>query len=87
MGPFKKKKPEQAQAQSQPKQEDTMGQMDPSIRPGGVFLAQLLMKEKCGAPSVERMTEVLSRHIGRVEAAEPSGQMADTIDGWCWMSV
>lgn len=81
MGPFKKKKPEQAQAQSQPKQEDTMGQMDPSIRPGGVFLAQLLMKEKCGAPSVERMTEVLSRHIGRVEAAEPSGQMADTIDG------
>lgn len=81
MGLFKKKKPEQAQPQPQPKQEDPMGQMDPSIRPGGVFLAQLLMKEKCEAPSVERMAEVLSRHIGRVEAAEPSGQMVDTMKG------
>ena len=83
MGFFKKKKPEQAQPQPEPQQrpqqEDPAEQMDPSIRPGGVFLVQLLMKEKCEAPGVERMAEVLSRHIGRVEAAEPSGKVSDTM--------
>ena len=79
MGFFKKKKPEQAQPQPQPKQDNPVEQMDPTIRPGGVFLVQLLMKEKCETPGVERMAEVLSRHIGRVEAAEPSGKAADTM--------
>lgn len=79
MGFFKKKKPEQAQPQPQPKQDNPVEQMDPTIRPGGVFLVQLLMKEKCEAPGVERMAEVLSRHIGRVEAAEPSGKVSDTM--------
>ena len=74
MGLFKKKKPEQAQPQPQPKQEDPMGQMDPSIRPGGVFLAQLLMKEKCEAPSVERMAEVAVNRLAqkiRQEQGDP----------------
>lgn len=79
MGFFKKKKPEQPQSQSQPQQEDPMGQMDASIRPGGVFMVQLLMKETCETPGAERMTQVLERHIGRVEAAEPSGQTADAM--------
>ena len=76
MGLFKKKKPEQAQPQ--PQQENPAGQVDPSIRPGGVFMVQLLMKERCETPGVERMAEVLERHIGRVEAAEPSSTAADT---------
>lgn len=56
-----------------------MGQMDASIRPGGVFMVQLLMKEKCETPSLERMAQVRERHSGRVEAAEPSGQTADAM--------
>ena len=79
MGLFKKKEPEQAQPQPRSQQEDPLEKMDPLIRPGGVFMVQLLMKEKCNTPSIERMTEVLSRRIGRVEAAEPSGNMADTM--------
>ena len=76
---FKKKGPEQAQTRPQPRQEDPFGKMDPLIRPGGVFMVRLLMKEKCETPGIERMTEVLSRRIGRVEAAEPSGEMADSM--------
>ena len=56
-----------------------MAKMEPSIRPGGVFMVQLLMKDKCETPSAERMAEVLSRHIGKVEAAEPSGQVAEAM--------
>lgn len=78
MGLFKKKKPEQAQPQSQSQQEDPAEQMDPSIRPGGVFMVQLLMKEQCEMPSVERMVGVLERHIGRVEAAL-TGKAADAM--------
>ena len=69
----KKKKPEQSQPES--KQEDLWEKMDSSIRPGGVFMVQLLMKEPCETPSMERMAEVLTRHIGRVEAAEPTDKM------------
>lgn len=79
MGFFKKKKPEQAQPQSQPQKEDPAEQMDPSIRPGGVFMVQLLMKERCETPGAAQTTQVLERHIGRVEAAEPSGRTADTM--------
>lgn len=71
MGFFKKKKPEQpqpqSQPQSQPQQENPMDKMDPSIRPGGVFMVQLLMREPCTMPSFEEMEEVLCRHVGKVE--------------------
>lgn len=67
MGLFKKKKVEQSQPEPQQAQEDPMEKMDPTIRPGGVFMVQLLMKEPCAMPSVERMVEVLSRHVGKVE--------------------
>ena len=76
MGLFKKKKPEKAR----PETESPLEQMDPSVRPGGVFMIQLLMKERCETPSVQQMTEVLTRHIGRVEAAEPSGEMASSME-------
>ncbi len=83
MGFFRKKKPEQPQ--QEPKQEPQPApkreEMDAGIRPGGVFMVQLLMKEPCETPSLERMTEVLSRHIGRVEAAEPTGEMSDAMRG------
>ena len=80
MGLFKKKKSEQThQDPKEPQQEDPMAKMEPSIRPGGVFMVQLLMKDKCETPSAERMAEVLSQHIGKVEAAEPSGQVAEAM--------
>ncbi len=41
--------------------------MDPSIRPGGVFLVQLLMKEPCEMPSTECVAEILEKHLGKVE--------------------
>ncbi len=79
---FKKKKPEQPKPEPkpQPKQEDQREKMDASVRPGGVFMVQLLMKEPCEAPSIERMTEVLTRHIGRVEAAQPTDKIAASMN-------
>lgn len=76
---FKKKKSEQSQTQAESIQKDMREKMDASIRPGGVFMVQLLMKEFCETPSIERMTEVLNRHIGRVEAAEPTDKMASSM--------
>lgn len=70
---FKKKKTEQPEQKT--KQEDFREKMDASIRPGGVFMVQLLMKEPCETPSIERISEVLTRHIGRVNAAEPTDKM------------
>ena len=49
MGLFKKKKkPEPAPEEKK----SPLDEMDPSIRPGGVFMVQLLMKEKCEMPSL-----------------------------------
>jgi len=76
---FKKKRPEQPKPE--PKREDVGKEMDASIRPGGVFMVQLLMKEPCETPSLERMTEVLTRHIGKVEAAEPTEEMNAAMKG------
>ena len=80
---FKKKKSEQQKSEpkAQPRQEKQAKKVDASVRPGGVFMVQLLMKEPCETPSIERMTEVLTRHIGRVEAAKPSDQMAGSMNG------
>jgi len=55
--------------------------MDSSIRPGGVFMVQLLMKEPCETPSIDQMTRVLTRHIGTVEAAQPAETMARSMKG------
>ena len=74
MGLFKKeKKPEEKKS--------PLDEMDPLIRPGGVFMVQLLMKEKCEMPSLERMTQVLERHIGKVDAAKPTDDMSDSMEG------
>ncbi len=77
MGLFKKKKqPEHA---PKPEKKSPLDEMDPSIRPGGVFMVQLLMKEKCETPSLERMTQVLERHVGKVEAAPPQKETAEAM--------
>ena len=77
MGLFKKKK--QPERTPEPEKKSPLDEMDPTIRPGGVFMVQLLMKEKCETPSLERMAEVLTRHIGRVEAAEPLKKTSETM--------
>ncbi len=59
----KKSKPSEPQ-----KPAERISGMDALVRPGGVFMMQLLMKERCQMPSVERMTEALAGHLGRVEA-------------------
>lgn len=79
MGLFKKQKqPERA---PEPEKRSPLDEIDPSIRPGGVFMVQLLMKEKCEMPSLEHMTEVLERHIGRVEAAKPDDKLSGSMKG------
>lgn len=82
MGLFKKeKKPEPEEKKS------SLDEMDPLIRPGGVFMVQLLMKERCEMPSLERMTEVLERHIGRVEAAKPDDKLSGSMKGLALFAV
>lgn len=76
MGLFKKEKKPEPEEKKSP-----LDEMDPLIRPGGVFMVQLLMKEKCEMPSLERMTEVLERHIGRVEAAKPDDKLSGSMKG------
>lgn len=53
--------------ETQPKGEGNVPKIDASVRPGGVFMMHLLMKEACAMPSQERMTEVLAKHLGSVE--------------------
>ena len=77
MGLFKKKK----QPERTPEKKPPLDEMDPTIRPGGVFMVQLLMKEKCEMPSIQRIAEVLERHIGKVEAAEPEKKTAEAMNG------
>ncbi len=73
MGLFgsKKKKAEEARQEAV----DKLKEYDPSIRPGGVFVVKLLMKEQCDMPSVQRMQDVLSRHLGKMESF--GGQSAE----------
>ncbi len=77
MGLFKKKK--QPERTPEPERKSPLDEMDPAIRPGGVFMVQLLMKEKCETPSLERMTQVLERHVGKVEAAPPQKETAEAM--------
>lgn len=81
MGLFKKKKPEREPEPAPEEKKFPFDEMDPTVRPGGVFMVQLLMKEKCETPSLEQMTQVLERHIGRVEAAKAEKRTADTMQG------
>lgn len=66
---FKKKKPEDTRQKAR----ENLEKFDPTIRPGGVFMVQLLMKEKCTAPSVQRMIEILSKHL--VKTSWKSGSL------------
>lgn len=71
MGWFSKKK--------QKEQKEKKEQANPEVRPGGVFMVQLLMKEPCAIPPKEQMAEVLSRYLGKVEAfggEEPEREFA-----------
>ncbi len=61
---FKKKKPEDTRQEAK----EELEKFDSTIRPGGVFMVQLLMKEKCDVPTAEGITEILSKHLGKVEA-------------------
>ena len=58
---------EEKQHYEQQFQQDLSQKADSQIRPGGVFMVQLLMKEKCEMPASERFTEILSKHLGKVE--------------------
>lgn len=42
-------------------------EMEPTVRPGGVFMVKLLFKEHCEMPSDERLGEVLAKHLGEAE--------------------
>jgi len=61
---FKKKKPEDTRQEAK----EELEKFDSTIRPGGVFMVQLLMKEKCDVPTAEGITEILSKHLVKVEA-------------------
>lgn len=71
MGLFSKRKKnrpeENRQEANRQEAKEYLKKFDSTIRPGGVFMAQLLMKEQCASPSSERMLEVLSEHLGKVE--------------------
>ena len=62
-----KESSEEKQHQEQQFQQDLSQKTDSQIRPGGVFMIQLLMKEKYEMPSNERFIEILSKHLGKVE--------------------
>ncbi|MCM1101342.1 MAG: DUF4261 domain-containing protein [Clostridium sp.] len=50
--------------------------MDPLVRPGGVFMMKLLMKEPCDMPSEERMGDVLTKYMGYLESAGKPDKVA-----------
>lgn len=79
MGLFKKKKPEKEPEPAPEEKKSPLDEMDPSVRPGGVFMVQLLMKDRCEMPPIEQMTQVLERHIGKVEVGRPLEKTADAM--------
>ena len=78
---FKKRKetaePATGQQKEQVFQQDLSKEADSLIRPGGVFMVQLLMKERCEMPSNERLIQVLSKHLGNVEQFGSRGQIVN----------
>lgn len=69
MGLFSKKSNKTNQPESPESKGEKAPEMDAHIRPGGVFMMQLLMKDPCKMPPEEHMTEVLTKHLGKMEAA------------------
>lgn len=69
MGLFSKFKKTDTKTSEDKRQEavENLKKFDPSVRPGGVFMVKLLMKEQCAMPSVERIKEVLSQHLGKID--------------------
>ena len=53
---------------------DSLKKFDPAVRPGGVFMVKLLMKEQCDMPSTQQIKEVLSQHLGKIEGFEESSK-------------
>lgn len=41
--------------------------LNETIRPGAVFMIQLLMKEQCGIPKKDAMTSIMEKHLGEVD--------------------
>ncbi len=77
MGLFSKnKKTDSNKTENTRRQEaiDSLKKFDPSVRPGGVFMVKLLMKEQCDMPSTQRIKEVLSQHRGKIEGFEESSK-------------
>ena len=54
MGLFSREKPKAAQPQSQEEPE-----LDPIVRPGGVFMIKLLMEEACPMPEAEEIERII----------------------------
>ncbi|MCM1219422.1 MAG: DUF4261 domain-containing protein [Lachnospiraceae bacterium] len=70
MGLFSKNKPSSPNKPEDSRRQEAkerLKQFDPAVRPGGVFMVKLLMKEQCAMPSPERIREIMSRHLGRIE--------------------
>lgn len=76
MGLFSREKPKAAQPQSQEEPE-----LDPIVRPDGVFMIKLLMEEACPMPEAEEMERVLSAHLGKIE---PFGTRDHTASYAAW---
>lgn len=49
--------------------EQDLSKEDVTVRPGGVFAVQLLMKEACEMPSEEKIISVLEKHLGKIECS------------------
>lgn len=77
MGLFSKNKKTNSDKPEDPRRQEaieSLKKFDPSVRPGGVFMVKLLMKEQCDMPSTQRIKEVLSQRLGRIEGFEESSK-------------
>lgn len=67
MGIFGKKKKKEAIKQEDKVFQQDLSKEDSTVRPGGVFMVQLLMKEKCETPNKEQLLSTIEKHLGEVE--------------------
>lgn len=58
------------------KKEGLQQDLSEQVRPGAVFMMQLLMEEPCEMPEQEFMNEVMTKHLGEVENFSYSKEMA-----------
>lgn len=73
---FNKNKKKQEEKKTEPAQQADVSAMDPLVRPGGVFMMQLLMKQPCDMPSEEQMGDVLTKYMGYLESAGKPDEVA-----------